>query len=209
VLEDAPSIGLEWGRGELAVWLRRLGVDVRPAAVAPPYAALIAGEWDAAVALFREVPLPYDAALVEIDADHRTDRARAALDALDTLDRFGADAVAAKLRQQLRSSGHAGVPGPPRRVTRTNPLGLTPRQMEVLRALSDGSTNAELAARLYVSEKTVDHHVSAILTKLGVANRREAARRARELGILASDGALPALSGSTPLVSPLEDSPAP
>jgi DNA-binding NarL/FixJ family response regulator len=53
-----------------------------------------------------------------------------------------------------------------------------------LRHLSDGLTNAELASVLYISEKTVDHHVSAILTKLGVASRREAVRTARDTGLL-------------------------
>ena len=63
-------------------------------------------------------------------------------------------------------------------------LGLTTRQTEVLHLLDDGLTNAELAERLYLSVKTVDHHVSAILTKLEVTKRRDAVRRARELGLL-------------------------
>lgn len=57
--------------------------------------------------------------------------------------------------------------------------------MQVLRLIGEGLTNAELAERLYLSVKTVDHHVSAILTKLAVNGRREAIRRAQELGILA------------------------
>jgi DNA-binding NarL/FixJ family response regulator len=65
-----------------------------------------------------------------------------------------------------------------------NPAGLTTRQTEVLRLLDDGLTNAELAERLYLSVKTVDHHVSAILTKLDVTKRRDAVRRARELNLL-------------------------
>ncbi len=75
---------------------------------------------------------------------------------------------------------------PARRRTSTlaNPRGLTSREVEVLRLLDDGLTNAELAQRLYISAKTVDHHVSAILSKLHVANRRDAARAARELGLV-------------------------
>jgi DNA-binding NarL/FixJ family response regulator len=65
-----------------------------------------------------------------------------------------------------------------------NPAGLTARQVEVLRLMDHGLTNAELAARLYLSAKTVDHHVSAILAKLQVGNRRDAVRRAREFGIV-------------------------
>ena len=76
------------------------------------------------------------------------------------------------------------VPAPRRATTLANPAGLTRRQVEVLRLLEDGLTNAELAERLFLSVKTVDHHVSAILTKLEVTKRRDAVRRAREVGIL-------------------------
>jgi len=62
---------------------------------------------------------------------------------------------------------------------------LTSRETDVLRLLDEGLTNAELGQRLYISAKTVDHHVSAILAKLHVANRRDAARAARRLGIIA------------------------
>jgi DNA-binding CsgD family transcriptional regulator len=180
LLDEAPRAGLDWARGELAVWLCRLGVRVEVTRVAPPYESLLAGEIDAAVATFERIGLRFDAALAAFDSA-RPERCRTALDALD---RLGADAVAAKLRRDLRSSGLTGVPSRRRSTTRSNRVGLTARQMEVLEALSDGSTNAELAARLYLSEKTVDHHVSAILGKLNVQNRREAIRRARELGII-------------------------
>ena len=76
------------------------------------------------------------------------------------------------------------MPAPRRATTRANPAGLTTRQVEVLRLLEDGLTNAELAERLFLSVKTVDHHVSAIMTKLEVTRRRDAVRRAREVGIL-------------------------
>ena len=66
-------------------------------------------------------------------------------------------------------------------------MGLTARQVEVLHLMDGGLTNAELAARLYLSAKTVDHHVSAILAKLNVSNRREAVRRGRALGIIEAE----------------------
>ncbi|MAU80415.1 MAG: hypothetical protein CME34_00785 [Gordonia sp.] len=78
----------------------------------------------------------------------------------------------------------AAVPSRRRSTTVSNAAGLTNRQTEVLTLLGEGLTNAEMAARLYLSEKTVDHHVSAILARLEVTNRREAVRRGRELGIL-------------------------
>jgi DNA-binding NarL/FixJ family response regulator len=64
-----------------------------------------------------------------------------------------------------------------------NPANLTPRELEVLALLGDGLTNAEIAERLFLSEKTVGHHVSAILRKLGVANRVQAVTEAARLGI--------------------------
>jgi DNA-binding NarL/FixJ family response regulator len=124
--------------------------------------------------------MPYDGALALIDSGDPAVAARA----LDILDRLGADAVAAKVRRELRVGGQSVVPARRRTATLANPAGLTARQTEVLRLLVEGMTNAELAQRLYLSIKTVDHHVSAILTKLDVSNRRAAVRKARDLGIL-------------------------
>jgi DNA-binding NarL/FixJ family response regulator len=103
---------------------------------------------------------------------------------LDQLDRLGADAVAAKLRRDLRRRGVTVVPARRRTSTRSNPSGLTVREVEVLRLLDEGLTNAEVAARLYISPKTADHHVSSILSKLQVTNRIHAARAGRQLGLL-------------------------
>ncbi|MCB0972848.1 MAG: AAA family ATPase [Acidimicrobiales bacterium] len=180
MLGATPVAGLEWARGELAVWLRRLGDEVEVDGVAAPYAAILAGDHGAAVAAFEAMPLPYDVALAALDSGGEA----AARRAVDILDRLGADAVAAKVRRDLRADGGVVVPARRRAATRGNPLGLTERQLEVLAAMSDGSTNAELAARLYISEKTVDHHVSAIIMKLAAENRRDAVRRARQRGII-------------------------
>lgn len=180
LLDRAPVEGLEWARGELAVWLRRLDPCIDADGVAEPYRLLLDGDFEAAADVFRRLSTPYDEALALIDSGN-ADLARGAL---DTLDRLGAAAIAAKVRRDLRSTGLTAVPAKRRPTTLTNTAGLTTRQLEVLRLLGDGLTNAELAERLYLSIKTVDHHVSAVLTKLQVGTRRAAARRARELGIL-------------------------
>jgi DNA-binding CsgD family transcriptional regulator/GTPase SAR1 family protein len=181
LLENAPVEGLEWTRGELAVWLRRLDSDVDAHDVAEPYRLLLDGSFEAAADAFQRLSTPYDAALALVDSGD----AELSRRGLDMLDRLGAAAVAAKIRRDLRSTGLTVVPAKRRSTTLANPAGLTTRQVEVLRLIGEGLTNAELADRLYLSAKTVDHHVSAILTKLGVRGRRDAIRRGRELGILA------------------------
>jgi DNA-binding CsgD family transcriptional regulator/energy-coupling factor transporter ATP-binding protein EcfA2 len=175
--------GVEWSTGELAAWLRRLGyaIDLRDVAIAEPHRVLLAGRPYQAAAAWGELSAPYDQAIALLDA--RDDAA--AIEALDLLDRIGADAVAAKLRWELRARGVADVPGRRRASTRANPAGLTARQLDVLALLQQGLTNAELAGRLFISPKTADHHVSAILAKLGVGSRREAAEVARRLGLTA------------------------
>lgn len=179
-LLGGPVAGLEWSRGELAVWLRRIGVSVEVTAVAEPYRMVVDGEYEAAADEFHRLSMPYDAALSLLDSGDAALAARA----LDILDRLGADAVAGKVRRDLRAQGQSMVPARRRMATLANPAGLTARQVDVLRLLDDGLTNAELADKLFLSVKTVDHHVSAILNKLEVNKRRDAVRKAREMGIL-------------------------
>jgi DNA-binding CsgD family transcriptional regulator len=181
LLDEAPQVGLEWARGELATWLRRLDPEVDADGVAEPYRLQLAGDHETAAARWADLSAPYEQALALVDAAD-PDHARTGLDLLDAL---GADEVAAKVRQDLRQRGVTTIPARRRAATRTNPAGLTTRQVEVLRLLGDGLTNAEVAERLFISAKTVDHHVSAILSKLQVGSRREAVRAGRELGIVA------------------------
>jgi DNA-binding NarL/FixJ family response regulator len=89
--------------------------------------------------------------------------------------------------RRLRKRGARGVPRGPRPRTRDNPAGLTARELEVLALLAEGLRNAEIAERLFLAEKTVVHHVSAILHKLKVTSRGQAAAKAVRLGIVAQD----------------------
>jgi DNA-binding CsgD family transcriptional regulator/tetratricopeptide (TPR) repeat protein len=98
------------------------------------------------------------------------------------LDSLGAAPAAALARDHLRAMGER-VPRGPRASTPSNPAGLTERQLAVLELVSEGMTNAEIADRLVVSVRTVDHHVAAVLGKLGVHSRREAAAAAHAMGI--------------------------
>jgi DNA-binding CsgD family transcriptional regulator len=167
-------------RGELLRWLCRLGEPVTSFPGCPPeFAAGIAGNWRAAAAEWERVGDPYERALDLLESGE----AEPTLEALAVLDGLGARPAATLARRRLRELGVVQVPRGPVAATRTNPAGLTERQMEILRLLAVGMTNAEIAGRLVVSVRTVDHHVSAVLQKLGVATRREAAAAVATLGL--------------------------
>ncbi|MGZ4638183.1 MAG: ATP-binding protein [Actinomycetes bacterium] len=167
-------------RGELLGYLRRAGRPVKPFPGAPAeWAAVLSGDWQAAAAAWDRIGDPYERALDLASSGS----VPATMDALHVLDQLDARAVAAVVRSRLRRLGVARVPRGQHRTTRANPAGLTARQADVLGLLAEGLTNAEIATQLTLSIRTVDHHVSAILTKLGVTTRREAARRANELGL--------------------------
>jgi DNA-binding CsgD family transcriptional regulator len=186
VFELAVQAAHPWFAGELAFWLRLAGAPVRvPAMVAEPYRLLLGGDWRAAADDWRERGCPYQRALALACGDQD----EALLAALALLDGLGARQTAQRLRRQLRRRGNLRVPRGPTRATAANPAGLTGRQVEVLGLLAEGLTDAEIAAKLSLSAKTVGHHVSALLAKLGVGSRRQAAATARRLGVVsAKDG---------------------
>jgi DNA-binding CsgD family transcriptional regulator len=173
-----------WAVGEIAYWRWRAGLrDVLAARLAAePYGLSIAGDWAQAAERWREIGCPYEAALALADADDEA----ALRQAMDELQQLGARPAAAFVARRLRERGVRGVPRGPRPRTRENPAGLTARELEVLALLAGGLRNAQIAERLVVSEKTVDHHVSAILRKLDVRTRGEASAQATRLGIAAS-----------------------
>ncbi len=101
--------------------------------------------------------------------------------AFTILDALGARPRQLMVLQKLRDLGVRNLPRSTRASTKANLGGLTARELEVASCLAEHLTNDEIAARLYISPKTVDHHVSSVLSKLGVSSRREAARRVEEL----------------------------
>jgi DNA-binding CsgD family transcriptional regulator len=161
--------------GELAYWRWRAGRDQLPPAGGPEAFRLeMLGRWAEAAQLWRQLGCPYEAAYALTEGDDPDALLRALLE----FDRLGARPAAAATAGRLRALGVKGVPRGPRASTRAHPASLTEREAEVLRLLTDGLRNAEIASRLYLSPKTVSHHVSAILAKLGVRSRTEAARAA-------------------------------
>ncbi|HSI92240.1 MAG TPA: LuxR C-terminal-related transcriptional regulator, partial [Jiangellaceae bacterium] len=182
-LELAVRLNQQWPIGELAFWLWRAGeLRMPPRGAAEPYALQVAGDWRGAAAAWEAIGCPYEVAFALADSD-AVDDLQAALEAFA---RMGARPMADRVAARLRELGVRRLPRQPTRETLENPGGLTDRELEVLALLVDGHTNVDIGRALHISPKTAGHHVSAILAKLGVSSRRDAARTAREWGITPS-----------------------
>jgi DNA-binding CsgD family transcriptional regulator len=181
---EAPWAG-QLGRpsGELALWASRCGAHVDPPACAPePVRLELAEDWRGAIRAWRELEAPYEAALAALPGDERSAR-----DAVAALHRLGARA-AARAFARARSLRGGAAPRGPHRSTLANPAGLTRREQEVLIHVARGATNGAIAQALHLSERTVAHHVSAILAKLDVRTRTAAVGAAHAAGVLPKNG---------------------
>ena len=172
-----------WTIGELAYWRWHAGIEEEVPGAATPYAVQIAGDWRRAAELWSDLGCPYEAALALADADEEAPLRQA----LEVLQGLGARPAASIVARRLRVRGVKGVARGPRPGTKRNPSGLTAREVEVLSLMAQGLRNAEIAERLVVSVKTIDHHVSAILRKLGVQTRGQASVEAMRLGLAGQD----------------------
>lgn len=161
-------------------WEQRLLGRTTPGASTVATGLELEGRRADAVAAWEALGYGYHAALVLAFADDEPQLR----DAIARFDRLGAVAAVAATRRRMRELGLRAIPAGSRATTRANPAGLTRREQEVLTLLCDSLSNDEIAERLVLSVRTVDHHVSAILTKLGVPSRRAAADIARESGLV-------------------------
>ncbi len=180
VLEKVKAADSPWARGEFSLWLWKAGeLSVPLPGAAEPFAALIHGDWERSADLWAKIGCPYERAFAQAHGDDAAMRA-----ALSGFRELGAKPAATRLAAQMRSRGIAGIPRGPRRGTGEHPKKLTPRQAEVLDLMADGLTNVEIAERLDITPKTAEHHVSAVLEKLGATNRAGAVALAVGSGLV-------------------------
>ncbi len=160
-----------WHVAEFSYW-RSLSHDrvVVPKWAARPFTLQMAGSWQRAASEWHCLGCPYEAARALAEGD-LTGQMRA----LEAFDALGAAPAAQLLRRNMRAAGVHCIPRGRRTSTRENPFGLTAREFETLEEMAKGLSNRIIAAKLGISAKTVDHHVSAVLAKLGAKSRREAA----------------------------------
>lgn len=175
-----------WLVGELACWRWRAGIVTSAEGAAEPYAREMAGEWQAAARLWEQRGCPYEVALAQAESNDEA----ALREALASLQRLGAQATARIVTRKLRRLGAHDLPRGPRASTQANDALLTAREREVLALICQGLRNADIASRLYLAPKTVEHHISAILAKLQARSRAEAVAVAHARGLVSADARL-------------------
>ena len=168
-----------WTSGSLAIWLLRLGVRPGLPGLPEPCALEAAGDHRGAAIAWERIGRPYDVALARAWSPDEA----GLRDALAGFEELGASAATAAVRRRMKELGVKAIPRGPRAATRAAPAGLTAREQEVLALLADGLADREISQRLVISERTVHHHVSAVLSKIGVSSRTAAAREAARMGI--------------------------
>jgi ATP/maltotriose-dependent transcriptional regulator MalT len=177
----AIAAGVAWALAYLAFWRKLAGaVDELPELRDTPRRLQLSGQPDLAALRWATLGYPYEAALALAE----TDTEPALREALTGLQQLGATAAASVVARRLRDRGARHIPRGPRPSTATNPAHLTRREVQVVVLIAAGLGNAEIAQRLFLSEKTVGHHVSAVLRKLGVTSRANAAAEAVRRGLV-------------------------
>jgi DNA-binding CsgD family transcriptional regulator/tetratricopeptide (TPR) repeat protein len=185
VLEEVHRRGGFTGYAAIGVaaWAAVAGIelDVGGRETWAPFDSMLRRDWRGAADAFGNVGWSYDRALMLSLLDDE----EALVESLETARALGAEPLTRRVSARMRELG-LRVPQGRREATRAKPAGLTARQVEVLSLVAEGLTNAEIAERLFLSPRTAEHHVAAVLTKLGAATRQDAARRANELGLVGS-----------------------
>ncbi len=176
-LPEALCAGERWRSGALACWMHRAGeaMPIDLDQVAPPRRLELQGDARGAAQAWAALGCRYEQALALLFGE-----AAASQEALGLLDAIGAAPAARLARQRLRALGVRDVPRGRYAAARSDPQGLTARERIVFELLREGLSNRAIAQKLHRSERTVEHHVSALLAKLGVASRSELGMRERK-----------------------------
>jgi DNA-binding CsgD family transcriptional regulator len=179
---DTPNA---WAAGDLALWMHLAGSTSQPKPTIPEaYQLILHGEAEAAAELWQQRRCPYETAIA-LSTSGNPD---SVLRAVRMFDELGAVPAGAYARRRLRQLGVTSVPRGPNTSTAANPARLTQRELEVLGLVARELSNAEIAERLFLSDKTVERHLSSVFAKLQVTNRGDAVREARRRGALQEVG---------------------
>lgn len=174
----------QWDLDALALWMHRLSLPADPRITpdpASPAALEISGDALAAAEAWDAKTVPFEAAMSRLHATG-SEKESALARAIADLEAMGADAAAGFGRRRALAMGIVHTAPRrrkgPYRAARSHPLGLTAREVQILQYIVDGVSNREIAGKMSRSQRTIEHHVSAILVKLNAANRMQAALRA-------------------------------
>ena len=174
--------GSPWYYSDLMYWKKKCGLPTFNNSKIPyvsGYKPDLEGDWNAAAETWKAIGCPYELALSLLEGGEREQK-----QGLQMLDDLGAVATTNMFRGKMKLKGVKHVSRGPRESTLNNPGQLTGRQIDILNLLRDGLQNKEIADKLFISPKTVDHHISAILSKLEVNSRAKAVVEAQKLGVL-------------------------
>lgn len=178
----ALASGFEPTRSQLTFWLWKLGLlDEIPGDLWRPFLAVMRGEPEEGAEKFQLAGRPYDRALALMHGDDQ-----AQLEALGVFQALGARLTARRLRRALHERG-VRVPRRRTATTRSHPAGLTSRQAEVLDLVAQGLTSHQIGDHLFISSRTVDNHIAAIVLKLDARDRQDAVAIARRVGAMADE----------------------
>ena len=178
VLMQQTGIDLE--KNEFAFWMKKAGRHfVLSKEITEAYDTSNAAKALKAACFWEKTGCLYEQALVLFEG--KEEDKRKAIKIVQDLD---ASAVYEKMKQEMRNTGIKNIPRGIRKSTRSNAAFLTYREMDVLHLLKEDLQNKEIAAQLYISAKTVDHHISNILFKLDASSRSKAVSEAIRAGIL-------------------------
>jgi DNA-binding CsgD family transcriptional regulator/tetratricopeptide (TPR) repeat protein len=162
-----------WMIGALYAWGGRLGVELQGETrdgkayqLAEPYRFEMAGEYHLAAQAWGKLGVPFEKAMALMHCGHQ-----GMLQAIDIFGKIGAHQAHAMAEVEARGRGIKGLKRGQYKAASQNPAGLTAREIQILGFIADGQSNVQIALLLNRSERTVEHHVSSMLSKTQARNR--------------------------------------